>query len=676
MSQQTFFDLEEKHHYLHVVKDAKVVHMPVKEMFNKEVYHTLKAVTFVSSPRFFFETVKEFNTVTLILGIGDGSVSGNFGIAVSKMFDVEERINVLKNLPFTIRNKIFDDKFEIRYPRNGYPVHSKIYLLEGEKTTRLILGSANFTQNGFGNDKQYEELMIFDNSPLYDVYNQRFNYIYSNTVDYIPDIIKKQREVITDMDTLLDILKDESIDLKTVVSEEQMNEIKDITHNLETESEDLRKKREIAELILKKNKKDNNYVMRTPNEIEKKKNPIRNVILKQIKDITELDNRKEFIYDDKHEQLLLSTKEDDHLKTFSAKQPREKVKEQFDLLLKFTKTFETYAVNPNADQVTKNMQRVFEVIMYSLVSPYIWRMRQDYTLHSGSRSSKRDITPFLIISGGSSSGKTTLLEFVSALLGSPNQYYSHNQIRGKKVFFSFFQSNNLHPLLSDEIPHSFFTGKIGEGIVKEIASNTEDKHPVFIGTTNADGFHTKHAVLNRIYFINFNHSFDEDKKRAGDIEKSSIFEKIDDTIFKDVSYQISQRISEESAFYKKEDMLHQVRQILLSYFTEFNIQPPSYFPQHILNDYASMASVNWKRLYEYHPQAFNFTTKDTISVNLSAINESFMSQNSKDRDYLINMLPDGTIKNNGTIIDLHKKLFLNFINKKEKNFFSFLRFWK
>src|SRR5699024_358620 len=115
------------------------------------------------------------------------------------------------------------------------------------------------------------------------------NYIYSNTVDYIvdyiPDIIKKQREVITDMDTLLDILKDESIDLKTVVSEEQMNEIKNITHNLETESEDLRKKREIAELILKKNKKDNNYVMRTPNEIEKKKNPIRNVILKQIKDI-------------------------------------------------------------------------------------------------------------------------------------------------------------------------------------------------------------------------------------------------------------------------------------------------------------------------------------------------------------------------------------------------------
>src|SRR5699024_8056262 len=108
MSQQTFFDLEDKHHYLHVLKGANVVHMPVKEMFNKEVYHTLKAVTFVSSPRFFFETVKEFNTVTLILGIGDGSVSSNFGIAVSKMFDVEERINVLKNLPFTIRNKIFD----------------------------------------------------------------------------------------------------------------------------------------------------------------------------------------------------------------------------------------------------------------------------------------------------------------------------------------------------------------------------------------------------------------------------------------------------------------------------------------------------------------------------------------------------------------------------------------
>src|SRR5699024_4597716 len=85
-------------------------------------------------------------------------------------------------------------------------------------------------------------------------------------------IIKKQREVITDMDTLLDILKDESIDLKTVVSEEQMNEIKDITHNLETESEDLRKKREIAELILKKNKKNNKNVIRNKKEIKKKIN--------------------------------------------------------------------------------------------------------------------------------------------------------------------------------------------------------------------------------------------------------------------------------------------------------------------------------------------------------------------------------------------------------------------
>src|SRR5699024_3627709 len=156
-------------------------------------------------------------------------------------------------------------------------------------------------------------------------------------------------------------------------------------------------KREIDELIAKKNRKDNNYVMRTPNEIEKKKNAMRNVIFKQVKDITELDNRNELIYDDNHEQLLCTTKEDEHVKTYSENKPREKVKEQFDLLLKFTKTFEIYAVNPDADQVTKNMQRVFEVIMYSLVSPYIWRMRQDYTLHSGSRSSKRDITPFLII---------------------------------------------------------------------------------------------------------------------------------------------------------------------------------------------------------------------------------------------------------------------------------------
>src|SRR5699024_7473261 len=518
--------------------------------------------------------------------------------------------------------------------------------------------------------------MIFDDSSLYDIYAQRFDFIYANTVDYIPEKIKQQREVITNPDTLLDVLKEESLTLKTVVSEEQMNELKDMNHAHQQEAENLKKKREIAELILQKSPQNNGYLVHEPATLEKKKNPIRNVVLKQTKHTAELDQRKEYIYDDKEENILLSTPNEETWTIFSTQQPREKVQKQFHLLLDFLKTFQTFSVNPNAEQVTQNMQRAFEVIMYSLISPYIWRIRQEQSLQEGSRTSKKDLSPFLIISGGSNSGKTTLLEFVSALLGSPNQYYSHSQFRGKKSLLGFFHSNNLHPILTDEMPHNFFTGKIGEEIVKNVANDLEDKHPILIGTTNADGFHAQESVLNRIYFINFNHSFDTAKKREGDVEKANILEAIDDTLFRDVSFQISNAIQQGDVFYQKSDMLHFVREIFIHYFETFNMPVPSYFPTDMINDYFQMAAMNWKRLYEYHPEAFHHNGEYVLSVNLGAINERFISQQSKDRTFLLNMLPDGAIKNRGTIIDLNREIFLDFIDAKEKNKFSFLKFWK
>src|SRR5699024_2811063 len=117
--------------------------------------------------------------------------------------------------------------------------------------------------------------MIFDDSSLYDIYAKRFNFIYANTVDYIPEKIKQQREIITDPDTLLDVLKRESLNLRTVVSEEQMNELRDMDHAHQQETDHLEKKRASAELILQKSSQNNGYLVHKPSTLEKKKNPIR-----------------------------------------------------------------------------------------------------------------------------------------------------------------------------------------------------------------------------------------------------------------------------------------------------------------------------------------------------------------------------------------------------------------
>src|SRR5699024_4206996 len=202
---------------------------------------------------------------------------------------------------------------------------------------------------------------------------------------------------------------------------------------------------------------------------------------------------------------LLSTPNDDTWTIFSTQQPREKVQDQFHLLLDLLKTFQTFSVNPNTEQVIQNMQRAFEVMMYSLIYPYIWRIRQEQSLEEESRTSKKDLSSFLIISGGSNSGKTTLLEFVSALLESPNQYYSHNQFRGKKSLLGLFHSNNLHPILTDEMPHNFFTGKIVEGIVNNLANVLEDNHLYIIRTMIAVGIHALDFDMIINTFITFYH---------------------------------------------------------------------------------------------------------------------------------------------------------------------------
>src|SRR5699024_11803681 len=104
----------------------------------------------------------------------------------------------------------------------------------------------------------------------------------------------------------------------------QMHELKDMNHAHQQEAENLKKKREIAELILQKSPQNNGYLVHEPAKLEKKKNPIRNVVLKQTKHTAEFDQRKEYIYDDKEENILLYKTNDETWTIFSTQQPRDR----------------------------------------------------------------------------------------------------------------------------------------------------------------------------------------------------------------------------------------------------------------------------------------------------------------------------------------------------------------
>ncbi|MBD8522741.1 phospholipase D family protein [Lysinibacillus fusiformis] len=93
-------------------------------------------------------------------------------------------------MPEEVQERIRAERYQVRYSKKNDPIHSKVYLLDGKDDKRVMIGSANFTEQAFSHRKQYEELLVFDNSPLFELYEQRFNEIYEETVDFVPEKYK------------------------------------------------------------------------------------------------------------------------------------------------------------------------------------------------------------------------------------------------------------------------------------------------------------------------------------------------------------------------------------------------------------------------------------------------------------------------------------------------------
>lgn len=120
-------------------------------------------------------------------------------------------------------------------------------MLDGKDDKRVIIGSANFTEQAFSQRKQYEELLVFDNSPILDIYHQRFHDIYDETVDFVPEKFKQnflgEPINIAELDQLFDVLMEEAKGGKifTEFTEAQTEELNEATHQADLNSEQLKK---------------------------------------------------------------------------------------------------------------------------------------------------------------------------------------------------------------------------------------------------------------------------------------------------------------------------------------------------------------------------------------------------------------------------------------------------
>ena len=115
MGLDNLFSEVEKVNSLFVVHNEVEEKMTVEEIFDAKKFSDFRAVSYVSSPKFFAETVKDFQSAIFILGIDNVDNLNKFSDGISAFFDTEERINFFNDLPDELKNSMVENKIQVRY---------------------------------------------------------------------------------------------------------------------------------------------------------------------------------------------------------------------------------------------------------------------------------------------------------------------------------------------------------------------------------------------------------------------------------------------------------------------------------------------------------------------------------------------------------------------------------
>ena len=659
--------------YLHILHNDKPFKSEPLSLFDTENFTELKIVTYVSSPDFFFDKVKKFKKVIAILGEEE---SAREFYQLDPVF--EERIIHSAESDPEVLEAIANGRIELRYMKAGERIHSKIYILsDTQGKSRVMVGSANFTNAAFSNRGQFEELIVYDsfhNPSFCDSYIKRFNEIYKNSVDFLSEKTRKKlQSLILKAENIMIFTPDDRADNIVEKVNRQIQsggdasilvvEVMEEKEKAEKRIMEIEKIEKIIENVTKKTKDGYSF--------EQKQKLL--TLKEKLKEIVSFSHRKTQEFIDKRNFLYLNPanwefyiKENEQAVSYDANLTEEKLKENLKKLVNFVNSYWEFAVYKDREV----LKRVFEAILFAFTSPFIHRIRKSVKKNKGDEK-LAEIPIVLILGGLANTGKTKLLLFINKLLGNNFEVFNYKDIYTKtqRIIYDLFYTNNIFPILVDEIYDNFFRGE-GERLIKTLTNTLTEPHPCLIGTSNV-GFSAESQVIRRIYYLHFGSPFSEDKKIKERAER--YFEEkvgiIDDSLFRYFLSEFARRMTEEE-FFKIEDPLSLSRKIFIDMFSLSGIELPDFISQSPCGDYYKIGSQEWQAFYLTRKKDFK-EMKDGgeryLVIDLKSIYEP------RDAEQLKNKLPPSVVKSSGTPLILHKYRFLQFIGQEEgflKKFFG------
>ena len=658
-------------------------------LFEADKFDEIYICTFVSSPKYFFKQTQEYLKIELLLGIEDNVNADKF------IFDPKYTSDFFQSLPNETIKKITNNSIKISYTKPGITIHSKIYIQRNSKTnnTRIIIGSANYSNKAFANNNQFEELLVYDsdyNSKLTNYYVNRYMYIKENTLDFVPKYIRKkidqeELKIITiNNEESLEILNERlhNIQAAVILPDELGEDIQRTKKLIAKQEEDTKKElqsivksKQIIEIITKTTKNRTEFIK--PAQFVKKKEQIITKVLSPTKVIKEFkDTRINLVYSEKDTHIFLKDEKSDILISFAQETTKEILEKKLKQLEKFIVAYSKYTLN--TEEATQ--KRIFEAILYSFISPYMWKLRETAMWQQGRDEVKSGFPLFMLIAGMAQSGKTHLIKFISQIMGNHGSYFhyikqaklsSMNQAN-PQIIYQFFEDENLTPIFIDEINKEYFSSTssatssyMGEGFIKNLTNAKEGRHPCMIATSNTD-FSANSQVMRRIYYIQLNNPFDSSKKVETAEYFTTLLNDFGTELYRDFLYRIEEQFKNGIEI-NVNDILAPARDIFKKYYEMLEIKTPSYYSNMRIDDYFIRGQEMWRDLYKMRHDGF----KEDRKINIILLDDEIvfgtkMSANREKRE-LLQYLPIGVLVEEKGIVKLNLEKFFIFIDKKSKN---------
>lgn len=681
--------------------------LEIGSIFDSEKYDIFKGVTFSIDQKFAEKYLSNFKETTVVVGIQDSDVQER-GLSLeqkqikqlvdnTKVLSSGLPIKMFENFSRSIQDRILEDSYQLRIPLSK-TIHTKMYLLKNSESgdTRLIIGSANLSNQAFSNTTpQLELLEIRDNSELFSEYENYFDTeIISETVDFFGNSVRKkakskaQKE---ETDVTITFTPKEFGELKVNRISEQFDQIKESVSSGKIEQtviDELKEEAKIVDVRSKELKQEFDDVdlavrittaavnVRTGNgkadvklhensEVKKRvSNLLRdNLLAKKVKaDVLPRDLliSRPAIRTDSNSGLSLGIKENETkaedgsvVENFKyhkvgKKLDDEGIKKSVLLIDSIMKNYKEFVPNYTSDYG----KRVIEAIAFAFTSPFLSEIRQNTILNSEAL----DIPLFAVIGGTGGSGKSKLLNIINRMLGlndmtEPTTYselvvddsVQKNSKTITQLKYWMLEEDNVAPLLIDELPDKFFDAK-GVQFIKDVANiSGKQPHltPAFICTTNASDMVAKEeAITRRMYYLLNDRKFDDQYRDISTEKYNELFNETTDELFQDFVLRFSEILSDENTEWKyynhgKVDFLKNTRTIFEEYFKIAGFETlPDYFPEERVDDTNKTNITMWKRLYTAMPELFKKISDDETNQDIYILKLSDLDHNfQKDNMY-------------------------------------------